>query len=83
MKRGLFSIFFWMKGDRLEHLKLSLTAKKSNELSFKYYQLCRSPSLRGSKHTKVPTISNQPLNTPLPVPKDGVPHPQPFYVTQV
>ncbi|XP_023344032.1 uncharacterized protein LOC111713417 [Eurytemora carolleeae] len=42
----------------------------------------RSPSLRGSKHTKVPTISNQPLNTPLPVPKDGVPHPQPFYVTQ-
>jgi len=43
----------------------------------------RSPSLRGSKHDRVPHIPNHPLNTALPVTKDGVPHPQPFYVTQV
>ena len=43
----------------------------------------RSPSLRGSHHSEVPSITNQPLNTLLPLTKDQVPHPQPFYVTQV
>jgi len=43
----------------------------------------RSPSLRGSHHSKVPIIPTQPLNTLLPVVHHGVgPHPQPFYLTQ-
>jgi hypothetical protein len=41
-----------------------------------------SASLRGKYHKKVPEISNQPLNTLLPILKDGVEHPQPYYITQ-
>ena len=40
-----------------------------------------SASLRGKYHSKVPEISNQPLNTLLPILKDGAEHPQPYYVT--
>jgi len=42
----------------------------------------RSPSLRGSKHSKIPSITNHPLNTLLPTQSDGDKHPQPFYATQ-
>ena len=41
-----------------------------------------SASLRGKFHKKVPEISNQPLNTLLPILKDGAEHPQPYYITQ-
>ena len=43
----------------------------------------RSPSLRGSKHSRIPGITNHPLNTLLPTTEDGEDHPQPFYATQV
>ena len=42
----------------------------------------RSPSLRGSKHSKIPDIANQPLNTLLPATKDDSPHSHPFYLTR-
>ena len=44
----------------------------------------RSPSLRGSRHAKVPKIPNnkQPFNTPLPVTRDRVPHSQPYYLSE-
>ena len=42
----------------------------------------RSPSLRGSKHSKIPDIANQPLNTLLPATKDDSPHTHPFYLTR-
>ena len=42
----------------------------------------RSPSLRGSKHSKIPDIANQPLNTLLPCNKDDSPHSHPFYLTR-
>ncbi len=38
--------------------------------------------LRGSSHPKVPEITPQPLNTLLPVLKNGAIHPQPYYITQ-
>jgi hypothetical protein len=41
-----------------------------------------SASLRGKFHKKVPEISNQPLNTLLPILKNGAEHPQPYYITQ-
>ena len=41
-----------------------------------------SASLRGSYHNKVPEIANQPLNTLLPILKNGEQHPEPYYITQ-
>ena len=41
-----------------------------------------SASLRGQYHNRVPEISNQPLNTLLPILKDGSLHPEPYYITQ-
>ncbi len=41
-----------------------------------------SASLRGNYHNKVPEIANQPLNTLLPVLKNGEIHPEPYYITQ-
>ena len=41
-----------------------------------------SASLRGNYHSKVPEIANQPLNTLLPILKDGTLHPEPYYITQ-
>ena len=41
-----------------------------------------SASLRGKYHNKVPEIANQPLNTLLPLLKDNVVHPEPYYITQ-
>lgn len=38
--------------------------------------------MRGNHYAKIPDIASQPLNTPLPVPRDGVPHPLPYFVTQ-
>ena len=38
--------------------------------------------LRGSAHPKVPEITNQPLNTMLPILPNGTVHPQPYYITQ-
>ena len=42
----------------------------------------RSASLRGQHHSRVPDISNQPLNTLLPILKYGYSHPDPYYITQ-
>ena len=42
----------------------------------------RSPSLRGRHHSKVPDISNQPLDTLLPETKDDQPHCRPYYLTK-
>ena len=42
----------------------------------------QSAWLRGSAHPKVPEITNQPLNTMLPVLPNGAAHPQPYYITQ-
>ena len=44
----------------------------------------RSPSLRGSRHAKVPKIPNnqQHYKTPLPITRDRVPHSQPYYLSQ-
>ena len=42
----------------------------------------RSNWLRGNAHPKVPEITNQPLNTMLPVLPNGAVHPQPYYITQ-
>jgi len=39
-----------------------------------------SGSLRGSRHARVPDISDRPLKTLLP--QLSVDHPEPFYVTQ-
>jgi len=50
--------------------------------SLPYTTTDRSPSLRGSKHSKIPSITNHPLNSLLPVTQDGTEHPQPFYATQ-
>ena len=41
-----------------------------------------SASLRGNHHNRVPNIANQPLNTLLPILKDGWNHPDPYYITQ-
>lgn len=42
-----------------------------------------SASLRGNYHSRVPDISQQPLNTLLPMVKDGdIGHPDPYYITQ-
>lgn len=38
--------------------------------------------MRGRHHSKVPDISQQPLNTLLPETKDENPHPRPYYLTQ-
>ena len=38
--------------------------------------------LRGNAHPKVPEITNQPLNTMLPILPNGAKHPQPYYITQ-
>ena len=38
--------------------------------------------LRGGAHPKVPEITNQPLNTMLPILPNGAVHPQPYYITQ-
>lgn len=42
----------------------------------------QSAWLRGSAHPKVPEITNQPLNTMLPILPNGAAHPQPYYITQ-
>ena len=42
----------------------------------------QSAWLRGNAHPKVPEITNQPLNTMLPVLPNAAVHPQPYYITQ-
>ena len=68
---------------RLDSIPSARNDRSPHESSYDSYQnVRRSGSVRGQHYSKVPDISQQPLNTLLPACRDSAQHCRPYYLTK-